>query len=237
MRIRKALNDLVRAVLNRTAVPVARHVARNKREVNVLRELEGQVARECAAYATERMATALQFETKEDLRDFALGHVPAEGLVLEFGVWKGSSINHIAKSLPSRTVYGFDSFLGLKEDWSGWELRKGHFSLGGRPPKVASNVRLLKGWFDQTLPGFLAANPGALAFVHVDCDTYPAARDLLGLIGARLAPGTIVVFDEYFGYRGWRNGEHKAWQECVSARNLAYEYVAFSTGAVAVRVL
>ena len=43
---------------------------------------------------------------------------PRSGLVLEFGVASGSSITGIAGEMPHRTVYGFDSFEGLPEDWT-----------------------------------------------------------------------------------------------------------------------
>jgi hypothetical protein len=38
-----------------------------------------------------------------------------EGLVLEFGVYYGKSLRHIASSFPGQTVHGFDSFNGLPE--------------------------------------------------------------------------------------------------------------------------
>jgi hypothetical protein len=40
------------------------------------------------------------------------------------------------------------------------------------------------------------------------------------------------VFDEYFGYRGWREGESKAWRQFVSARGISYKYLAFHDQAV-----
>ena len=52
----------------------------------------------------------------------------------------------------------------------------------------------------------------------------------------RFQKGTVIVFDEYFGYRGWREGEFKAWQEFVAARGLRYEYLAFSDYAVSLIV-
>lgn len=94
----------------------------------------------------------------------------------------------------------------------------------------------MKGWFDKTIPGFLAANAGSFAFVHIDCDTYPAAKVALDLIGGRIAPGTVIVFDEYFGYRGWRQGEYKAWQEAVAAHGFSYEYIGFCHQQVALVV-
>jgi len=98
-------------------------------------------------------------------------------------------------------------------------------------------VELIKGWFDETLPRFLTQHPGNFAFIHVDCDTYEATRTLFQAAGGRVAAGTVIVFDEYFGYPGWRVGEWKAWQEFVGERGVRYEYVGFSVNQVAVRIL
>ena len=104
-------------------------------------------------------------------------------------------------------------------------------------PTVPAHVTLMKGWFDATLPGFLAAHPGPIAFLHIDSDTYQAAQTILSLTADRLVPGTVIMFDEYFGYRGWRLGEFKAWQEFVAERGLSYEYICFSDESVAVAIL
>ena len=47
-----------------------------------------------------------------------------------------------------------------------------------------------------------------------------------------IVPGTIVVFDDFINYHGWEEGEFKAFMEFVTARQLAFEYVAYNrTGA------
>ena len=186
-------------------------------------------------YAERAMESALVFTGKIDLWNYAVGKAHLEGICAEFGVFSGVSINHFATKLP--IVYGFDSFEGLKEDWTGWSCPKGTFDLHGKLPKVAPNVQLVKGWFDETVPGFLADHPGPFSFVHIDCDTYEATAIVLDLIGARLVPGTVLIFDEYFGYRGWQVGEFKAWSDFVQQTGAKYEYLAFSTQQVAVKLL
>jgi hypothetical protein len=95
---------------------------------------------------------------------------------------------------------------------------------------------LIKGWFDETLPPFLREHPEPFSFVHIDCDTYEATSIVLSAAEGRFRKGTVVVFDEYFGYRGWRMGEFKAWQQFVAARGLSYEYLAFHFQAVSLVV-
>jgi hypothetical protein len=233
----KFLKKAAKAVLDGTVIPAVHYVQSRTPGTTVLRELEARTAGECADYAQARMAAALNFEQKRDLWDHALGKAATGGLIAEFGVWKGRSINHIARRSRPAIVYGFDSFEGLREDWTGYSLAKGEFDLGGRMPAVEGNVRLLKGTFDETLPPFLSAYAQPFSFVHIDSDTYEAARTVLGRIGSRILAGTVIVFDEYFGYRGWRMGEFRAWQEFVLQGAVEYEYVAFSAQSVSVRVI
>lgn len=230
------LKRIARGFLDEAVIPLVRYVALRIPGTTVLRELERNTAQECARYAESKMQTALQFNRRKDLLDHALGLAEKAGIIAEFGVWKGRSVNHIARTIRPSVVVGFDSFEGLREDWSGWDLAKGAFDLGGRLPAVRENVRLVKGWFDKTLPGFLAENPSSFSFVHVDCDTYEAAKTVLDLIGPRIRAGTVLVFDEYFGFRGWRIGEYRAWQEFVLQHGVEYQYLAFSEQSVSVRV-
>ena len=203
----------------------------------VLDEINDRVASESADYAMRCMERALVLGTREALWDYALTNIAATGLIAEFGVWQARSTNHIARRVAPRTVYGFDSFEGLHVDWTGWVAPKGTFHLHGNLPAVEANVVLVKGWFDKTLPEFLARNDGGFALIHIDCDTYEATKIVLDNVKGRLAPGVIVMFDEYFGYRGWREGEYKAWQETVGSLGLRYEYLAFSVHQVVVKVV
>jgi hypothetical protein len=91
---------------------------------------------------------------------------------------------------------------------------------------VACNVDLIVGWFDQQLPHFLLEHPREpVSFLHIDCDLYSSTKTVFSLLADRIVPGTIIVFDEYFNYPGWRVHEFLAFQEFVSARGVHYEYV------------
>jgi hypothetical protein len=190
-----------------------------------------------ADYIESHMPEALGFETQKELLEYALGEVQCEGHYLEFGVAGGGTIRFIAGSVPGQSVHGFDSFEGLPESWSGTKLRRREFARGGRLPKVPSNVTLHTGWFSDTLPNWREANPGPVAFLHVDCDIYSSTREVLEALGDRLRQGTVIVFDEYFNYPNWENHEFKAWQEFVNAEGVRYEYLGFARNQVAVRVV
>ncbi len=195
---------------------------------NIERKLQDMALEETACFVKENMQGAKALRNDFELLRYAWEQLGPEqsskGLICEFGVYRGTTINFIA-SLTSELVHGFDSFEGLPETWRpGFE--RGRFRLG-RLPKVRSNVRLIKGWFDQTLPAFLAEHDQKAAFLHIDSDLYSSARTMLTLCRQRIQPGTVIVFDEFFNYPGWKDGEHKAFNEFISQTGLGYEWLGY----------
>jgi predicted O-methyltransferase YrrM len=158
-------------------------------------------------------------------------------LYLEFGVYTGVSINYFSKNMPDISFNGFDSFIGLEEDWKGHHRPKGHFDLNGEMPKVNKNVNLHKGFFNETLPDFLQNNRQDCAFIHIDSDTYEACEYVLNQLKPQIRKGTLILFDEYFGYIGWKFGEFKAWKKFVDEHHIQYEYLAFSHDQALLRII
>jgi hypothetical protein len=161
------------------------------------------------------------------------------GTYLEFGVFEGYSINFFARNLNGFDFFGFDSFEGLEENWYGHPgYEKGTFSLLGVLPKVEDNVVLIKGWFEATVPNFLQGftQTGDL-IVHLDADTFKPTKFLLEALKSNLKRGTIIIFDEYYGYPNWRAHEYKAFQEFVRAGHLCYRYIAVTPMQVAIEIL
>jgi predicted O-methyltransferase YrrM len=135
----------------------------------------------------------------------------------EFGVYKGKSAKQILTSMPKdRTLWLFDSFLGLPEDWN-WEedkvIEKGHFTTQGEPPRIFDRrVRIVKGWFKDTVAEW-AQRRKPLSFVHIDSDLYSSCKTVLDAISHLLVPGTVIQFDEIQGYGNSEHDEYKAWME------------------------
>ncbi len=135
-------------------------------------------------------------------------------LWLEFGVFKGESINFISRFTTDK-VYGFDSFEGLPEKWKGG-FEKGFFSLNGKLPKVNNNVVLIKGWFNQTLDKFIEKymiNDGKkVSFLHLDADLYSSTIYVLNMLKKYLDKNCIVVFDDLVNFKGYEtpNSELRA---------------------------
>jgi hypothetical protein len=136
------------------------------------------------------------YQNRFEVLNHAAAIAPADGLVLEFGVATGATINHLAgtPALRERRIYGFDSFRGLPEPWAGY--RVGHFACA--EPSVAANVELCVGLFAETLPPFLTQHVDTCALVHIDCDLYTSTRTVLEALTPRITVGTVMVLDEYF---------------------------------------
>jgi hypothetical protein len=144
---------------------------------------------------------------------------PENGLVLEFGVFSGETVNRIS-TVTKKTVYGFDSFEGLPEDW-GRGMNKGFFKCN--IPKVNDNVELVVGWFNETLEGFLQKHDEKVSFCHVDCDLYSSSKYVLDTLKDRFQSGTILLFDELANYAGYEAHEYKAFIEFLSDLNNEYD--------------
>jgi len=190
-------------------------------------DLRLHAKKEAVEYVIANMPEAMVLADRDELMKFAFGQAPKEGLVVEFGVASGASLRRLAGLTP-RQVHGFDSFGGLPEGWSGTKEKAGAFTQRGRLPRVPANATLHPGWFNETLPGFVAANPGPAAFIHVDCDIYSSTVTIFSALRERIGPGTVILFDEYFNYPGWRAHEYKAFQEFIAGTGLSYKYIGVS---------
>jgi hypothetical protein len=183
-----------------------------------------------AAFEKEHLMDVPTFRDRQQLFTHVLSEVRSdEGLFLEFGVYKGNSINRLAKIKPNVTFYGFDSFVGLPEHWRPG-VRRGAFSIGGELPAVRTNVKLIRGFYADTLPAFVAAHASrTISFMHVDCDLYSSTKTILAETKTLLVHGTIIVFEE----------EYKAFMEFTAESKIGFEYIGYiRTGSqVAVKLL
>lgn len=163
------------------------------------------------------------FGLAPSLLAWAVGEARRPGLVLEFGVRRGTSLNAIARSAGAE-AHGFDSFEGLPEAWG--NSPRGVLTTERELPAVPDGVTLHAGWFEDTLPGFLAAHPDPVRFVNIDSDIYSSARTVLMGLGERIGAGSVLVFDEFIGNRSWRNDEYRAFGEFVDAYRLGWRVIA-----------
>lgn len=120
---------------------------------------------------------------------------------LEFGVYTGRSLTFWSKinRNPKSRFVGFDSFEGLPEDWTrNW--RKGAFGeVSGKNPQIDDErVSFVKGWFQDTLPGFLKEfTPRSRLVVHSDSDLYSSTLFTLANLNAVVVPGSVLILDDF----------------------------------------
>jgi hypothetical protein len=224
-----------KALLRRAVSKVADYVL-DADAKNLHRAMRRKAREETLCFVEEHMADTKSFSDKFELLEAALGCVSLNaGLFCEFGVYSGATINFIATRVR-KTVYGFDSFEGLPEDWQPG-VEKGTFRMNALP-RVRKNVTLIKGWFNVSVPAFALEHPDNCSFLHIDCDLYSSTRTVFEVFGDRIVKGTVLVFDEFFNYPGWKKGEFLAFQEFVSARHLKFEYLGYvmANEQVAVRI-
>jgi predicted O-methyltransferase YrrM len=149
------------------------------------------------------------------------------GMFLEFGVYSGGTANTIADLIPDKTLYGFDSFSGLKEDYTeNW--KKG--SMKHDIPKVRNNVELIVGYVEDTYENFLRNKQQKISFIHIDVDLYSATKCVLDKSLPYIQSGTIIQFDELFEVEGdwWYQDEFTAWTEFLNENNIEASYLGWN---------
>jgi predicted O-methyltransferase YrrM len=146
--------------------------------------------------------------------------------VLEFGVYKGASIQALRNNLSRNfMVFGFDSFEGLPEPWVGTDTKPSDFSAKGVVPDI-EGVVFYKGWFKDTIPRYLEIGE-PIALLHIDCDLYSSTKTVLESLEELIIPGTVIVFDEWFynhkDIPQNRLHEQKAFYEWIHRTGREYE--------------
>lgn len=146
---------------------------------------EVRLARAMAEVYRPRMPSTILPKPKTSLYRFAAGHIDAERAIdyLEFGVAEGHSMRLMASIFmnPKCRFYGFDSFVGLPEKWLMHGI--GAFSTCGRAPVTQDDrIGFIKGWFQNSVPKFLARfkrDEARPILIHFDADLYSSTLFLL----------------------------------------------------------
>lgn len=213
---------------------------KNLRDVNIHSILWNEAIEDSANYAKKYISEVMVFNNTQNLWDYLILKIKHsnKNTILEFGCYDAGSLNYFASKLPNKKFYGFDSFQGLPSDWLGHHASKGTFNLNSNLPKVLDNVELISGWFEESLPEFFSShNELDVELIHIDSDTYNSAKSVLNNTKKFFKPGLFVLFDEYFGYPNWKNGEFLAWQEFCSDHSINYKYIAFASEQALIQII
>ncbi|MGK5683362.1 TylF/MycF/NovP-related O-methyltransferase [Actinoplanes sp. URMC 104] len=152
------------------------------------------------------------------------------GAIVECGVWRGGSMHVVARTLlaigdTSRELYLFDTFDGMTEPTDK------DLTYGGKPvtellsaqPRTAriwavasledvrqgfadipypeEQIHYVQGPVESTLP---AQAPATIAILRLDTDWYESTRHELATLYERLAPGGVLIIDDYGTFQGAR---------------------------------
>lgn len=129
--------------------------------------------------------------------------------------------------------FAFDSFRGLPQP-SGFDRRsvdfaEGQYSCGTegffdnlkRGKVDLRKVVAVPGWFEDTCTEetMRRYNIRAASIVYIDCDLYESARVVLEFIEPLLVDGTVLIFDDWYCFRGNPDlGEQRAFAEWSQAK-------------------
>ena len=160
-----------------------------------------------------------------------------EGDYLEFGVFTGSSFCHSLRCYRKvfseykknkMNFYGFDSFEGFgnidkDEDhpfYTDQNFLTDYEKVNNRVKKAAKGLdfSLVKGFFSESLLGGPEKYGIKKAkIVFIDSDTYSSSLDALNFIKGICQPGTYIILDDYFSYKGSPNkGVYRAFSEFMT---------------------
>jgi hypothetical protein len=171
------------------------------------------------------LAVPVRLPDRPELYAYLAAQVTEPATYLEFGVFRGTSMAMWAGHLksPQSQFAGFDSFEGLPENW-GYFTAKQRFDVKGQMPKFDdARIQLVKGWFEQTVPAFLARfQPQSSLVVHLDADLYSSTIFVLRQLRPHLREGSLLIFDEFFD----REHEMKAFSEFLADEAVQIECVA-----------
>ena len=78
-------------------------------------------------------------------------------------------------------------------------------------------------------------NGKKITFAHLDMDTYTPTKFTLEKIKPLLTKGSILLFDQFYGFPNWQDHEFKAFKEVFKEGE--YRYIAFCESEVAIEML
>ena len=159
-----------------------------------------------------------------------------KGNAMEFGVFQGVTLKHIARAISEgRQVIGFDTFEGLPDDW-GNLLEKGTFATEVPSLIDYPNATLQIGRIEDTLPIYFKKKRTPITLLHIDCPYYEINMFILEHVLPLMPSQSIIVFDEFYGYPSFEMHEYRAWSETCDRFNLEILPVAYSSRSAAFKL-
>ncbi|MDH4988523.1 TylF/MycF/NovP-related O-methyltransferase [Aminobacter anthyllidis] len=145
----------------------------------------------------------------------------------EFGCGGGATLTMAYRESTDvgegRTFWAFDSFKGLppieQSDDQHPEWHEGAYAVSEvdyrRRCRLAGvpedQLRLVAGYYDNSLTKSDIEYPQDIALAYVDCDLFSSTTTVLQFLRSRLKNGMLLAFDDYFCHtQEGKSGEQKA---------------------------
>jgi O-methyltransferase len=160
------------------------------------------------------------------------------GDVVECGVWRGGMVAGMAEVMGrGRKYFLFDSFEGLPEvtDLDGeaakrWQADKespGYFDNCRAEIEQATaamkmsgaDFECVRGWFDDTIPTFDAAD--RIALLRLDADWYESTMVCLKHLYPKVVDGGYILIDDYHTWSGCSRAVHDYLSETKSPSRIS----------------
>ena len=166
------------------------------------------------------------YDTYRAVRYVVQSQVP--GALVECGVWRGGCSILMGETLTAlgesdRQIYMYDTFTGMPDGGaedasittgemaSGKRQRKGGKWVAVSLEEVSANVaqssyplpnfKLIQGLVEDTIP---ARSPAEIAVLRLDTDMYSSTKHELNHLFPLLAPGGVLIVDDYGAWSGSR---------------------------------
>jgi hypothetical protein len=224
---------------------------------SVLSDVDEAAARTINAVSPNTLTSVGRISALIDATRYLVSH-DIRGAIVECGVWRGGSMQAVARTLSElgdqeRDLYLYDTFSGMTapgpidvriSDGAGAEtLLSGKEAeavraVSGLPEVQAvmastgypdSQIHYVVGPVEETIPG---AAPDRIALLRLDTDWYESTRHELEHLYPRLVPGGVLIIDDY----GWWAGARKAVDEFLELSGERLLLVRVDSGRVAVKL-
>ena len=128
------------------------------------------------------------------------------GDYIEFGIYKGKSIYHsfkVAKKLDIQKnilFWGLDSFEGFPVENHNFyknENFKTSYTKTKNQFKKFKEIKVIKGFFKESLRTQELVNIKNISFAFIDCDIFESTIDIFDYLKPRLTNGSFIMIDDY----------------------------------------
>ena len=129
-----------------------------------------------------------------------------KGDYIEFGIFKGKSLYHSVKTAKkinaekNITFWGLDSFEGFPVENHEFYKAKNFKASKSKVKKSFNkykNVKIIDGYFEDTLSSDELQNIENISFAFIDCDIYESAQVAFKFIKSKMTKGGFIMIDDF----------------------------------------